>query len=80
LHVKAHLVTGGEHQVPGCNFQELYASTISLDTVCLIIALVCKHNLDLLHLDINAAFLNTPLNKTIYVQQLPWYNDGTNQV
>jgi hypothetical protein len=52
LCIKACLVTGGDHQVPGCNFQELYVSTISPNTVCLIIALACKHNLDLLHLDV----------------------------
>jgi hypothetical protein len=80
MRVKARLVAGGDHQVPGRDFQELYASTISLDTVRLIIALACKHDLDLHHLDVDAAFLNAPLNETIYVRQPPWYNDGTNRV
>jgi hypothetical protein len=80
IRVKACLVAGGDHQVPGHNFQELYVSTISLNTVRLIISLACKHDLDLLHLDVDAAFLNAPLSETIYVRQPPWYNDGTNRV
>jgi hypothetical protein len=65
--VKACLVAGGDHQVPSHDFQELYASTISLNTIRLITALACKHNLNLLHLDVDAACLNAPLSETIYM-------------
>ncbi|KAB5587862.1 Copia protein [Ceratobasidium theobromae] len=80
IRVKARLVAGGDHQVPGRNFKELYTSTISIDTIRLMLAISCKFNFDIIHMDVDSAFLNSLLQDVIYVRQPPHYSDGTNRV
>ncbi|KAB5588095.1 Copia protein [Ceratobasidium theobromae] len=80
IRIKARLVAGGDHQIPGRDFTEIFASTISTDTIRLLLAIGCKYDLDIIHMDVDAAFLNAPLDDIIFIRQPPHFSDSTSRV
>ena len=64
---KAWLVAQGFSQVPGLDFNETYTPTIRLTTICFIIALACKYNLELRQINIKGAYLNGKLDEDVYM-------------
>ena len=65
---KARLVSQGYSQIPGLNFNETYSPTIQLMAIRLILAIACKYNLELRHMDVKGAYLNGMLEEEVYMR------------
>ncbi|MBW0569850.1 hypothetical protein O181_109565 [Austropuccinia psidii MF-1] len=65
---KAHLCAQGFRQTLGVDFDKTYAPTGRLNSLRALIAHACLNKLDFHHIDIKNAFLNAPLNKTVYLK------------
>ena len=61
---KSRLVAQGFMQIKGLNYHETFSPTIRL-----ILALACRDNLELCHIDIKGAYLNSKLKDDIYMCQ-----------
>lgn len=77
---KARLVAKGFSQVPGIDFTDTFAPVVRLETFHLLMALAARYQLDIHVMDVIGAYLNGELNETIYMEQPPGYEDGTNRV
>ena len=66
---KARLVAQGFSQIAGLDFNETYSPTIRFTSIRLILALACRHNLFLRHIDIKGAYLNGKLEEDVYMRQ-----------
>ena len=49
---KARLIAQGFSQVKGIDYNEIFSPTIKFTTIRLMIALTCRYNLELCHIDI----------------------------
>lgn len=76
---KSRLVAKGFVQKPGVDFKEVWAPTGSMATLRCLLAYAAAYDYDLEQADIKTAFLNGPLDDTIYLHQPPGYSDGTNR-
>ena len=63
------MVAQGFSQIPGLDFNETYSPTICFTSIRLILALTCKYNLNLRHIDIKGAYLNEKLEEDVYMRQ-----------
>ena len=77
---KARLVAKGFSQIPGIDFDETFAPVMRLDTLRLLLALSISLNLKVHVADVVGAYLNAHLKESIYMQQIPGYEDGTANV
>jgi hypothetical protein len=77
---KARLVAKGFSQIPGIDFDETFAPVMRLDTLRLLIAISISLKLKVHVVDVVGAYLNAHLKETIYMQQPPGYEDGTDNV
>src|SRR6202522_1703715 len=77
---KARLVAKGFSQIPGIDFVETFAPVMRLETFRLLMALATKLGLIIHVVDIVGAYLNGTLQETIYMEQPPDYDDGTERV
>ena len=66
---KARWVAKGFTQVAGIDFSETFAPTLQLVTFRLLLQLAASHSLVMHHLDINTAFLQSPLTERILMEQ-----------
>ncbi|MBW0473455.1 hypothetical protein O181_013170 [Austropuccinia psidii MF-1] len=64
---KARLCAQGFTQTPWIYFNNTYALTGHLNSLRALIAHACINKLDFHQIDIKGAFLNAPLNKTVYL-------------
>ncbi|MBW0557821.1 hypothetical protein O181_097536 [Austropuccinia psidii MF-1] len=64
---KANLHAQGFTQTPGIDFSNTYAPTGRLNFLRALIAHACIKKLDFHQIDVKSAFLNAPLNKTVYL-------------
>ena len=67
--LKSRLVAQGFSQVSGLDFNETYSPTIRFTSIRLILALACRYNLELRHIDIKGAYLNSVLEEDVYMKQ-----------
>ena len=58
---KARLVAKGFKQKLGVDYIETFSPTANAASIRLIVALACKHDLELLHFDIEQAFVQSEL-------------------
>ena len=72
---KACLVTQGYSQVPGVNYFNTYAPVAKLPSVCAVLAIANRQNMELHQVDIKGAYLNSDLNddEVIYMRPPPGY-------
>ena len=68
---KARLVAKGFRQVPGRDYNEIYAPTVDMSTVRAVLADAVEHDLYLGQFDVSAAFLNGILDSVVYIQLPP---------
>lgn len=66
---KARYVAKGFSQIHGENYDETFAPTAKMSTIRMIIALSAQKNLILHQIDVKTAFLNSPLDEEIFVEQ-----------
>ena len=77
---KARVVAKGFSQIPGIDFDETFAPVMRLDTLRLLLALSVSLHLKIHVVDVVGAYLNAHLKETIYMKQIPDYENGTNNV
>jgi hypothetical protein len=71
---KARLVAKGFSQVEGLDFGETFASVARLEAIH-ILTYASHHKIKLYQMDVKSAFLNGFINKLIYVDQPPRFED-----
>jgi hypothetical protein len=64
---KARLVTKGYTQREGIDYNETFSPVSCKDSFRIIMALVAHYDLELHQMDVNTAFLNRDLDKTVYM-------------
>jgi len=72
---KARLVVKGFTQIKGLDFGETYAPVARLESIHILLAFAAHHVFKLFQMDVKSAFLNGPLSETVYVEQLPGFED-----
>jgi hypothetical protein len=72
---KARLFAQGYTQVEGLDFGDTYASIARLEAIRILLAYACAHNIKLYQMDVESAFLNGHINKKVYVEQPPGFED-----
>jgi len=77
---KARLVARGFSQTKGIDYFETFAPVVRYESVRIILSIAAKHNMELMQFDIKTAFLNSPIEEDIYMQQPEGYEDGSNRV
>ncbi|KAF2359200.1 Reverse transcriptase RNA-dependent DNA polymerase [Trinorchestia longiramus] len=66
---KAWLVAQGYAQKFGVDYNETFSPVVRFESVCAVLALAAKHNLQLHHMDVATAFLNGELSEETYLTQ-----------
>nr|GEX59598.1 copia protein [Tanacetum cinerariifolium] len=66
---KARLVAQGYNQQEGINYDETYASVARLESIRILLAIVCANDFKLYQMDVKSAFLNGFINEDVYVTQ-----------
>ena len=59
----------------GLDFGETYALVARLGAIRILLANACAHNIKLYQMDVKSAFLNGYINKEVYVEQPPGFED-----
>lgn len=79
---KIRYVGCGYAQTEGIDYFEhqVWAPTGQHATLRVLIVHAATHNLNIRHIDISTAFLHGELNETVYIEQPPIINDGTDRV
>ncbi|CAL8138375.1 unnamed protein product [Prunus armeniaca] len=72
---KARLVAQGYTQMEGIDFDETFAPVARLESVRLLLAIVCHLKFKLYQMDVKTAFLNGVLNEEVYVEQPKGFED-----
>ncbi|CAI5464445.1 unnamed protein product [Closterium sp. Yama58-4] len=77
---KARLVVKGFTQVYGADYDETFAPVGSYVTLRIFLSIVAVLNLNLMQLDMKNAFLQSKLDRVLYMSQPDYFNDGTGRV
>ena len=64
---KAHLVAQGYFQMEGVDYDETFALVARMESIRVLLALVCHLKFKLYQIDVKTAFLNGFLKKDVYV-------------
>ena len=67
---KARLVAQGYTQVEGLDFGETYAPIARLETIRILLAYACAHNIKIYQMDVKSAFLNGSIIEEVYCRGL----------
>ena len=71
MKAKARLVGKGFKQKHGVDYLETFSPTANAASIRLIVALVCKYDLELLHFDIEQAFVQSELDHEVFMKLPP---------
>ncbi|CAI7847645.1 unnamed protein product [Closterium sp. NIES-53] len=77
---KARLVVKGFTQVYGADYNETYSPVTSYVTLRIFINFVAILDLNLIQLDMKNAFLQSKLDRVLYMYQPDYFDDGTSRV
>jgi hypothetical protein len=70
---KVRLVARGFLHKHGIDYNEVFSPIARIESVGLMIAITCKSEWSLYHLDVMSAFLNGPLEELVFVSQPPGF-------
>lgn len=73
---KARLVAQGHRQIQGLDYTETFAPVVRYDSVRIFLALAACHRLQVHQMDVDTAFLNSPMDEPVYVRQPPAFLDA----
>ncbi|GKC02130.1 retrovirus-related pol polyprotein from transposon TNT 1-94 [Tanacetum coccineum] len=76
---KARLVAQGYNQQEGIDYDKTYAPVSRLESIRILLAYACALDLKLFQMDVKSAFLNSFINKEVYVVQPPGFIDFEKQ-
>ncbi|CAI7894711.1 unnamed protein product [Closterium sp. NIES-54] len=77
---KARLVVKGFTQVCGADYDETYSPVSRYVTLRIFLSIVAVLDLNLMQLDMKNAFLQSKLNRVLYMHQPDYFDNGTNRV
>ncbi|CAI7883086.1 unnamed protein product [Closterium sp. NIES-53] len=77
---KARLVVKGFTQVYGADYDKTYSPVSGYVTLRIFLSIVAVFNLNLMQLDMKNAFLQSKLDRVLYMYQPDFFNDGTGRV
>lgn len=77
---KARLVAQGFSQIPGQDFTATHSPVMRLESFRVLVAISARLQLTLHQIDVVGAYLNSPLTETIYMRQIPGYDDSSGRV
>ncbi|CAI7809772.1 unnamed protein product [Closterium sp. NIES-53] len=77
---KARLVVKGFTQVCGADYDETYSPVSSYVTLRIFLSIVAVFDLNLMQLDMKNAFLQSKLDRVLYMYQPDYFDDGTGRV
>jgi hypothetical protein len=75
-HYKGHLVTQGFSQRPGYEYLEVFAPTVRLPTLHIILALAALHDLHLWSVDVPNTYLNGDMDCNVYMERPEGFPQG----
>lgn len=75
---KARLCACGYSQKAGIDYKEVYSPVFRMESSRIFLQIVASRHMQFSQMDVTAAFLNGPLEETIYMQQAPGYEDFNN--
>ncbi|CAI7806333.1 unnamed protein product, partial [Closterium sp. NIES-53] len=78
--MKNRLVVKGLTQVCGADYDETYSPVSSYVTLRIFLSIVAVFDLNLMQLDMKNAFLQSKLNRVLYMHQPDYFDDGTGRV
>ncbi|KRX83269.1 Retrovirus-related Pol polyprotein from transposon TNT 1-94 [Trichinella sp. T6] len=76
---KARLVARGYSQVQGIDYEDMFAPTLGYSSLCYLLSLAAKYNLEVDQMDVVTAFLNPSLNEEIYMELPTGVGDENNK-
>ena len=65
---KARLVARGYTQQKGIDFRETFAPVARMASIRTLLAIACKYDMNLTHLDVDTAFLNGTIDEELYME------------
>ncbi|CAI7848712.1 unnamed protein product [Closterium sp. NIES-54] len=77
---KARLVVKGFTQVCGAGYDETFLPVSSYVTLRIFLSIVAVFDLNLMQLDMKNAFLQSKLDRVLYMYQPDYFDDGTSRV
>ncbi|CAI7863927.1 unnamed protein product [Closterium sp. NIES-53] len=78
--MKNRLVVKGFTQVCGADYDETYSSVSSYVTLRIFLSIVAVFDLNLMQIDMKNAFLQSKLDRVLYMYQPEYFDDGTGRV
>ena len=73
---KVRLVPQGYTQIEGIDFDETFAPVVKIESIRLLLAVICILNVKLYQMNVKSAFLNGILNEEVYVEQPKGFEDS----
>ena len=64
---KARLVSKGFRQQQGVDFEEIFSPIVKMTTLCCVLALAAKEDMELVQMDVKTMFLHGDLYEDIYM-------------
>jgi hypothetical protein len=71
----ARLIAQGFSQVEGLDFGEIFALVAHLEAIRILLAFATSKGFELYQMDVKSAFLNGVIQKEVYVQQPPGFEN-----
>ena len=65
---RVRIVAGGHRQVEGVNYTETFSAAAKMPTVRVVLANAAQQHWEIENLDVKSAYLNAPLEETIYMK------------